>query len=138
MSRKKRIDRETDADVDMTPMLDIVFILLIFFIVTTSFVKELAIEVNKSENKSTKASISSSIYIEITAQEQIWLRYGNKPKRLIDLQRVQANIERALAEIDTQNVIIKADAEVKHQLVFTVMDHIKATSNLKINIMSID
>ncbi|WP_286203486.1 biopolymer transporter ExbD [Pseudoalteromonas sp. NBT06-2] len=130
--------RETDADVDMTPMLDIVFILLIFFIVTTSFVKELAIEVNKSENNSAKVSVNSAIYIEITAQEQIWLRYGNKPKRLIDLERVEANIERALAEVDTQNVIIKADAQVKHKLVFSVMDHIKATSNLKINIMSVD
>ncbi|PAJ74633.1 hypothetical protein CJF42_09315 [Pseudoalteromonas sp. NBT06-2] len=122
----------------MTPMLDIVFILLIFFIVTTSFVKELAIEVNKSENNSAKVSVNSAIYIEITAQEQIWLRYGNKPKRLIDLERVEANIERALAEVDTQNVIIKADAQVKHKLVFSVMDHIKATSNLKINIMSVD
>jgi len=96
MSRKKRIDRETDTDVDMTPILDIVFILLIFFIVTTSFVKELAIEVNKSEDNHRKASMSSSIYIEITAQEQIWLRYANKPKRLIDLERVEENIERSL------------------------------------------
>ncbi|SFC75790.1 ExbD/TolR family protein [Pseudoalteromonas denitrificans] len=138
MSRKKLIDRETDADVDMTPMLDIVFILLIFFIVTTSFVKELAIEANKSQKNEGKVSSSNSIYIEITAQEQIWLSYANKPKRLVDLERVEANIERALAEQETQNVIIKADYQVRHEVVFTVMDHIKATSDLQINIMTVD
>ncbi len=136
MTISKKQYKDKDLGVDMTPMLDIVFILLIFFIVTTSFVKELAIEAQRNESTHKSVNKGNSLSIEITANEVIWLSYADKPKRQVDLERVEANIERALAEIDTQSVVIKASPDARHNIVFKVMDHIKSIPHLSIVIMS--
>ncbi|KPV95553.1 Biopolymer transport protein ExbD [Pseudoalteromonas sp. P1-9] len=130
MARNKRIREEDEAAVDMTPMLDIVFIMLIFFIVTTSFVKEAGIEVNKPKAAQATKKKNANIFIAIRGNGEVWM-----DKRQVDVERVSANIERLLAEQPTEVVIIQADKEAKHGVVVKVMDQIKATGDyLKISI----
>lgn len=120
MARKHRQEEE-DAAVDMTPMLDIVFIMLIFFIVTTSFVKEAGIDVNRPKANQTTKKPSANIFIAVSENGEIWM-----DNRQVDIERVGANIERMIAEQPTDNVVIQADKEAKHGLVVKVMDQAKA------------
>ncbi|MCJ8272774.1 MAG: biopolymer transporter ExbD [Psychrosphaera sp.] len=130
---RKRIREDDEAAIDMTPMLDIVFIMLIFFIVSTSFLKETGIEVNKPKAAKPTKNNKPSIFIEVKDSGEIWMG-----KRLIDIERVGANIERMLSETQTSVVIIKAGKETKHGLVVKVMDAIKeSSSSLTISIAGI-
>lgn len=130
MARKQRFREEEEAVVDMTPMLDIVFIMLIFFIVTTSFVKEAGIEVNKPKAAQATQQKNANIFIAIRDNGEIWI-----DKQQIDVERVSAKIESLLAEQPTEVVILQADKDAKHGIVVKVMDQIKATGdNLRISI----
>ncbi|MCS4307347.1 biopolymer transport protein ExbD [Rheinheimera pacifica] len=120
MARKRIREAET-AEIDITPMMDIVFIMLIFFIVTTSFVKEAGIDVNKPEAAQAVSKPTATIFIAIRANGEIWM-----DKRTVDVERVSANIERLRAESPTDTIIVQADKEAKHGIVMEVMDQIKA------------
>lgn len=130
MSRKRaQIDEE--ASIDMTPMLDIVFIMLIFFIVSTSFLKEKGIEINKPKPSNVKSENNKPpIFIEVNDAGEIWM-----DKRMVDVERVGANVERLLAANNSETVIVKAGKQAKHGLVVKVMDAVKmANDGLKISI----
>jgi biopolymer transport protein ExbD len=127
---RKRIREEEEAMIDMTPMLDIVFIMLIFFIVTTSFVKEAGIEVNKPKAANQTTQKNANIFIAVKDTGDIWL-----DKRRVDIELVGSTIEKLLAEQPTDVIIIQADKAAKHGDVVEVMDAIKAAnSNLRISI----
>ncbi|WP_100642058.1 ExbD/TolR family protein [Alteromonas facilis] len=120
MGRKVR-EQEEEAAIDMTPMLDIVFIMLIFFIVTTVFVKEAGIEVNKPDASRAILHKNANIFIAVTEDGDVWL-----DKRQVSADSVRANIERLLTEQPTDYVIIQADVKAKHGLVVEIMDAVKA------------
>ncbi|RUO78772.1 biopolymer transporter ExbD [Idiomarina tyrosinivorans] len=126
---RKRIREEEDASIDMTPMLDIVFIMLIFFIVTTSFVKEAGIDVNKPEASQAQKKPSANIFIAIRANGEVWM-----DKRMVDVERVAANVERMVAEQPTDLVVIQADKKAEHGVVVQVMDQVKEAGIDKISI----
>ncbi|NMP17569.1 MULTISPECIES: biopolymer transporter ExbD [unclassified Thalassotalea] len=126
---RKRIREDDEAAVDMTPMLDIVFIMLIFFIVTTSFVKEAGIDVQKPKAANASKKPSANIFIAVRENGEIWM-----DKRVVDVERVSANIEKLLAEQPTDIVIIQADKGAKHGVVVKVMDAIKDAGIDKISI----
>ncbi|WP_322406115.1 biopolymer transporter ExbD [Idiomarina sp. PL1-037] len=126
---RNRNREEEDASIDMTPMLDIVFIMLIFFIVTTSFVKEAGIQVNKPEANNTTKEPSANIFIAIRDTGEVWM-----DKRQVDVERVGANIERLLAEQPTDVVVIQADKQAEHGVVVEVMDQVKEAGIDKISI----
>lgn len=115
--KKKHGREEEDASIDMTPMLDIVFIMLIFFIVTTSFVKEKGLEVNRPENSNQSNSNAKTVSILI---DQKGLIYMNN--RMIDRERVNANIQSFLAENNTDSAVVKAHPKVAHGIVVEVLD----------------
>lgn len=131
MARKVR-EQEEDAAIDMTPMLDIVFIMLIFFIVTTSFIKEAGIEVNKPTAKTVVHKKGANIFVAVTADGDVWL-----DKRQVDPDTVRANIERLLAEQASEVVILQADEHAEHGKVVDVMDQIKAAGVNRIAIAAI-
>ncbi|MEW6996654.1 ExbD/TolR family protein [Colwelliaceae bacterium BS250] len=128
MARKIKREAE-EAVIDMTPMLDIVFIMLIFFIVTTSFVKEAGIDVQKPKAANASKKPSANIFIAIRENGEIWM-----DKRMVDVERVSANIEKLLAEQPTDIIIIQADKGAKHGVVVKVMDAIKDAGIDKISI----
>ena len=88
MIRRRNKERD-DSTIDITPMLDIVFIMLIFFIVTTSFVKETGVDINRPNAETAERDEKGNILVAITQNNEIWI-----DKRRIDLKAVRANIER--------------------------------------------
>ena len=104
--RKK--NREADADeaqIDLTPMLDVVFIMLIFFIVVASFLKEAGIEVNRPDaNNNPPDPDATSIAVTITGDDQIWME-----NRRIDIRAARANIARLLASDPEQSFSVKTE-----------------------------
>ncbi|MCG7530848.1 biopolymer transporter ExbD [Psychrobium sp. MM17-31] len=124
---RRRFHEEDEAEVDMTPMLDIVFIMLIFFIVTTSFVKEAGFDVNKPQAAQATKKPSANIFIAVDKAGRIHME-----KRVVDIKRVRANVERMLAESPEAAVMIMADVDAKHGIVVKVMDQVKAAGIDKI------
>lgn len=127
MGRKVRV--EEDATIDMTPMLDIVFIMLIFFIVTTVFVKEAGVNVNKPNGTLAVTPKNANIFIAVTEDGKVWM-----DKRQIDPDRIRANLERLMAEQPSDVIIIQADKNAEHGLVVEVMDQIKLAGIDRISI----
>ncbi|MEE4661337.1 MAG: biopolymer transporter ExbD [Halieaceae bacterium] len=111
------IDEEEESQIDLTPMLDVVFIMLIFFIVTSTFVKESGVDVSRPNADTAVVTESNSIQIGITSANQIYM-----DKRLIDKRAVRANVERGIAENPGAAVIIVADADSKTETLIEVMD----------------
>jgi len=126
-----RIKRKSEGDsgVDMTPMLDVVFIMLIFFIVTTSFVKEAGIDVNRPSAKTATQQSRGNIMIAIRPDGEIWM-----DKRPIDVRSVRANVERMRAENPEGTVVVLADKESPTGLLVEVMDQVRlgGVSNVSI------
>ncbi|WP_321395055.1 biopolymer transporter ExbD [Emcibacter sp.] len=120
--RHKRKGAEDDTDIDMTPMLDIVFIMLIFFIVTASFLKETGVEISRpdSSQKPKEPTEAQSIFIDITARDEVWYN-----KRRIDVRAVRPNVERDKAKMDTPSVVIKADRESSSGKVIEVVEGVR-------------
>lgn len=108
---------EAEGEIDITPMLDVVFIMLIFFIVTASFVKESGIEVNRPDASTAQAKPRANILIAINDNDEIWIN-----KRRVDESQVRANIERLHAENPQGTVVIQADEEAKTRKLVAVMD----------------
>lgn len=129
MARKPTRDEE-EAMIDMTPMLDIVFIMLIFFIVSTSFLKEAGVEVTKPKAAQAVPNAKANVFIAIRDSGEIWM-----DKKIVDVERVAATLERMLAETPTDIIVIQADEDAEHGVVVKVMDAIKAAnSDLRISI----
>ena len=111
------VTAEEESQVDLTPMLDVVFIMLIFFIVTSTFVKESGVDVTRPNAETAVPTDASSIQIGITSNNQIYF-----DKRLVDKRAVRANIEKGLAESPGAAVIIVADALSNTETLIEVMD----------------
>jgi biopolymer transport protein ExbD len=106
-----------ESEIDLTPMLDVVFIMLIFFIVTASFLKEAGIEINRPEDSQSNPSESENILIQITANDEIWLN-----QRRIDLRALRSHIERLHAENPKAAVAISAHKEATAKVYTQVAD----------------
>jgi len=110
--------QQDEDEVDLTPMLDVVFIMLIFFIVTASFVNEIGIDVNSPDpNQNVKDADKKSIVIQITSRDRIQIR-----NRDIDYRAVRANIERLHAESPDAPVVVQPHPESRTDITIHVMD----------------
>jgi len=127
--RKKKIITNQDAKADMTPMLDIIFILLIFFIVTTSFVKDDGFEVRKPDSHKSLNNSSKIIMIHIDENNTIFFN-----NRMIDIERLPAQIEYFLANNPTETILVRPHEETRHQQVVDILDQIRPFKNIKISI----
>lgn len=117
---RRRIARsEEEAEINITPMLDIVFIMLIFFIVTTSFVKEIGLELNRPSNEpQEEKKISEVIAIRIESSGAIEVS-----GRQVDIRAVRANVEGELAtKGPTTPVVVIADRAADSGLMVRVID----------------
>ena len=117
----RRIAKQQEGDgaeIDLTPMLDVVFIMLIFFIVVASFIKEAGVEVNRpDDNQQTDPEDSISIVVEVAADNQIWME-----NRRVDVRAVRANIQRLLAEDPEAPVTVKVEKGAEAGVVVDVAD----------------
>ncbi|HEY7864458.1 MAG TPA: biopolymer transporter ExbD [Psychromonas sp.] len=115
--RRRRIRAEDDTQIDMTPLIDVVFIMLIFFIVTTSFVRESGVEVNRPKAATATAQSKAGIFVAIKANGEIYI-----DRKQVDVQRVRAGLERLLADQGDVGLVIQADQDTRHGVVVKVMD----------------
>lgn len=133
MRRFSQKKSKEETEINLTPMLDVVFIMLIFFIVTTSFVKETGIEVNRPSAKSAKSKSKANILIAIRNNNEIWI-----DKRMVDIRSVRANIERLKAENNTEgSVVIQSDSESKTGVLVKVMDQVRLAGIFNISISTL-
>ena len=116
MRRRRQQDVE-ESEVNLTPMLDVVFIMLIFFIVTASFVKEAGIDVSRPPAATAERKERGNILVAITKDNQIWI-----DRRQVSPQALRANIERLHAENPQGSVVIQADEKSENGLLVRVMD----------------
>jgi biopolymer transport protein ExbD len=126
MRRTPKRQRD-DVQIDMTPMLDIVFIMLIFFVVTASFGRDAGIEVHRPQASMATDISASSIMIAITAQGDIYL-----DRKQLDVERVRSRLSQLLADQPKASLVIQADERVPHGKVVRVMDEAKAAGVVNI------
>jgi biopolymer transport protein ExbD len=115
-----RKSKKRSIELNMAPLIDMVFILLIFFLVTTSFVKETGVDINRPTAATAVSKKKANILIGITKDDQIFM-----DRREIDIRAVRANVERALAENPEGAVIVVADRESRTGIAVNVMDECK-------------
>lgn len=125
MTRKQ----PNDAQVDMNPMLDIVFILLIFFIVTTSFARPTALDLNRNVQNQTSLSPTVTPQFHITKENHVLL--NNKP---IDQQSIAINLARLDANADITAVLVTADKQSKHNTLVHLLNEIKGYTSAPVSL----
>ncbi|MEM9532177.1 MAG: biopolymer transporter ExbD [Pseudomonadota bacterium] len=121
--------QEEESEINLTPMLDVVFIMLIFFIVTATFVKESGIDVNRPDAPTAVVQENANILVAINERNEIWI-----DRRQVDPRSVRANIERLHAENPQGAVIIQADQLSQTKSLVTVMDAARAAGVFNVSI----
>jgi biopolymer transport protein ExbD len=111
---------EEENEINLTPMLDVVFIMLIFFIVTASFSKEAGIDVDRPDAPSAESQDDAAILIAISANDEIWI-----DRRETEPNAVRGMIERLHAENPKGSIVIQADEESTHEVLVIVMEAAK-------------
>ncbi len=130
MARRNR-GTDDDAQIDLTPMLDMSFILLIFFIVTTSFVKEAGIDVSRPSAATAERKERGNILIAIRSNGEIWI-----DKRVVDKRAVRATVERLHAENPEGSVVIIADKTSETGTLVEVMDQVRLAGVFNVSIVA--
>ena len=126
--QQMRAEEDNDAGIDMSPLIDCVFILLIFFIVTTVFVEETGVEVDKPQAASSVQLEKTSILIALTDKSEVV--YGG---REIGISGVQPLVKRMLLKEDVP-VIVQADANSESGLLVRIIDEAKLGGALKVSV----
>jgi biopolymer transport protein ExbD len=130
--RRHSGEMSSEADINITPLLDIVFIMLIFFVVTTSFVREAGIEVNRPTAQTAERKEHASILIAIAPNGEIWI-----DQRAVDVRSVRAAIERLRAENPEGAVVIQGDRKAQIGLLVQVMDQVRKAGVSNVSIAAI-
>jgi len=130
MRRSRLQESANESEVDMTPMLDIVFILLIFFIVTTSFIREEGILINRPKAQNTPpANNTPTVVVQIG--ETGLVKFNGS---FVDIERLSARIESFLSTNQTNSAVVIPHDEVTHEMVVKVLDEIRSFEQLTISI----
>ncbi|MFL0810881.1 MAG: biopolymer transporter ExbD [Agarilytica sp.] len=104
MSKRAEADEEVGA-IDLTPMLDVVFIMLIFFIVTASFIKEPGVDINRPD-ATTALAVKTPILVAVTDDNKVWIN-----KSQYDIRQVKPQLQILLAETPKGKLVIQADRD---------------------------
>ena len=129
MARRRASQSGEEEAIQLTPMLDVVFIMLIFFIVTATFVKESGIDVTRPVAETAERKVRASILIAISKSNEIWIQ-----KKRTDIRSVRTAVERLLAENPKGSVVIQADRKSRNGLFVKVMDQARAAGAKEIAI----
>lgn len=133
MSRARHDAGGEEAEIDLTPMLDVVFIMLIFFIVTASFLKESGLEVSRPDDTTDEAPPNPdlrNIVFQVTASDEIWLE-----GRRVDIRAVRSNIDRMYAENPKAAVVISAHNDSTAQTYTSIADDARAAGNYNVTLV---
>ena len=131
MRKRRRDSGEEESEVNLTPMLDVVFIMLIFFIVTATFIKEAGIQVERPDTTTAESQDDAAILIAISETDEIWI---DRKER--DPRTVRSIIERLHAENPKGSIVIQADEGSTHETLVIVMEAAKAAGVTNVAIAS--
>ena len=120
-----------EEEINITPMLDVVFILLIFFIVTANFIKEPGLEVNRPDSETAEPTENAAILIAVGNAGEIYM-----DGRRIDKRQVKANVVRLLAENPQGSLVIQADEKATADTIMAVMDGAREAGVYNISLAS--
>lgn len=120
MRMRRHSSHEEEAGIDLTPMLDVVFIMLIFFIVTSSFIKPAGISVQSPAASSASEQPRGNIMIAVNPEGEIWI-----DRQAVDIRAVRATVERLRVDQPDSSVVVQADQEARSGLVIQVMDQVR-------------
>ena len=120
MRKRLLVTEEEENEINLTPMLDVVFIMLIFFIVTASFIKEAGIQVERPDAPTADKQEDAAILIAISGNDEIWI-----DRRETDPRAVRGMIERLHAENPKGSIVIQADEESTNEMLVIVMEAAK-------------
>ena len=130
---RKRHHAAEEAEINITPMLDIVFIMLIFFIVTTSFVKESGVDMSRPSNQPPKTEkLSEVVFVKIDGNGQIFVK-----DRLTDIRAVRANIESGLALNPEASVVVASSRQADAGLLVRVVDQARVAGAGKVSLVAL-
>jgi biopolymer transport protein ExbD len=118
---RRRGASDEDADINLTPMLDVVFIMLIFFIVTATFIKQAGIDVLRPEALTAEQKPTVSMLIAISSNGDIWI-----DKKRVDPAAVRAHIEKLHSENPKGGLVIQADKYSKNEKLMAVLGAARA------------
>jgi biopolymer transport protein ExbD len=118
---KRRGPGDEDADINLTPMLDVVFIMLIFFIVTATFIKQSGIQVARPDAMTSQQKPTVAILIAISLNGEIWI-----DKKRVDPATVRAHIEKLHAENPKGGLVIQADKQSTNEKLMVVLNAARA------------
>jgi len=130
--RKSTRSRDEDLDINITPMLDIVFIMLIFFIVTTSFIKEPGIDPRRPVAETAEPKPRGNILIGVAPDGQIWMN-----NRRIELTDIRPLVEEAVNENPESSAIVVSDQESATGIVIDIMDQVRAGGVVHVSIAAV-
>ena len=122
---------EEAEEPNITPMLDVVFILLIFFIVTANFIKDPGLEINRPDSETAEITENAAILIAIGPAGEIYM-----VGRRIDVRQVKANVIRLMAENPQGAVVMQADEKATAEKIIAVMDEVREAGVIDISIAS--
>lgn len=129
MRRRRAFSLEPEEEINLTPLLDVVFIILIFFVVTASFVKDTGVDVDRPSAQSAERKERTLVHIAITAQEQVWIDDRN-----VGIGGVRAQLERLHAQNPEGGVVIQADRHATTGLLVAVLDQVRLAGIVEIAI----
>ena len=112
---------DEDSDINLTPMLDVVFIMLIFFIVTATFIKQAGIEITRPEALTATQKPTVSVLVAIGPNGDIWI-----DKKRVDVGAVRAHIERIHAENPKGGLVVQSDRKAKSEKLLAVLEAARA------------
>ncbi len=134
MRKKAAFGQEEESEeINLTPMLDVVFIMLIFFIVTATFIKEAGQQVERPDTMTADTQDDAAILIAITAQDEVWI-----DRKQRDAGEIRGVIERLHAENPKGSIVIQADEESTNEKLVLVMEAAKAAGVTNVAIASDD
>lgn len=133
MSRRNQTQEEEAGAIDLTPMLDVVFIMLIFFIVTATFIKEPGIEVNRPEATTGDQKKNAAILVAITPTNDIWI-----DKKKVDPRALRSTLERLYAENPKGSMVIQADDGSNIETMTKVVDEARKVGLLTVSVATED
>jgi biopolymer transport protein ExbD len=129
---KDDLSEEEESEINLTPMLDVVFIMLIFFIVTAVFVREPGVDVERPDAVTALQPDRGSIFIAITAGSEVWI-----DRRQVDIPAVRGAVERLAAEYPEGGVVIQADISARNRTLIQVMDAVKQAGIQEVTIATL-
>ncbi len=112
---------DEETEINLTPMLDVVFIMLIFFIVTATFIKEAGIQVNRPDAPTADPQDDAAILVAISPNDEIWI-----DRREVDPSQVRTVLEQLHAENPKGSMVIQADEESTNEYLVIVMEAAKS------------